>query len=212
MSRQCISTATRYLSFVHAVTRCVPRLLYAWLVVRFWRAGSRIIYRLIHVRRHGATAVTPRESICRIRIKLPRDACLLSASTGPAGVPVLVCSCCSAAVRFGSKARITAPQHCCPLRLDQRTLGQDDYRMPPDDLTSMAECGVRPMLTLRPTGLSSPAYRNWLDYVIVADGRAVGRILRGSPHPAGSALVLVHHGVRRSEAGHQYERPRREPG
>jgi hypothetical protein len=31
-------------------------------------------------------------------------------------------------------------------------------------------------LTLRPTGLSSPAYRDWLDYVIVADGRAVGRI------------------------------------
>ena len=31
-------------------------------------------------------------------------------------------------------------------------------------------------LTLRPTGLSSPAYRAWLDYVIVADGRAVGRI------------------------------------
>jgi hypothetical protein len=31
-------------------------------------------------------------------------------------------------------------------------------------------------LTLRPTGLSSPAYRNWLDYVIVADGRAVGRV------------------------------------
>ena len=31
-------------------------------------------------------------------------------------------------------------------------------------------------LTLRPTGLSSPAYRHWLDYVIVADDRAVGRI------------------------------------
>jgi hypothetical protein len=32
------------------------------------------------------------------------------------------------------------------------------------------------MLTLRPTGLSSPAYRDWLDYVIVEDRRAVGRI------------------------------------
>ena len=31
-------------------------------------------------------------------------------------------------------------------------------------------------LTLRPTGLSSPAYRDWLDYVIVADGRDVGRV------------------------------------
>ena len=31
-------------------------------------------------------------------------------------------------------------------------------------------------LTLRPTSLSSPAYREWLDYVIVADGRGVGRV------------------------------------
>jgi bifunctional non-homologous end joining protein LigD len=31
-------------------------------------------------------------------------------------------------------------------------------------------------LTLCPTGLSSHDYRDWLDYVIVADGRAVGRI------------------------------------
>jgi hypothetical protein len=32
------------------------------------------------------------------------------------------------------------------------------------------------MLTLRRTGLSSPAYRDWLDYVIVEDGRDVGRV------------------------------------
>ena len=31
-------------------------------------------------------------------------------------------------------------------------------------------------LTLRPTGLSSPAYRDWLDYVIVEDCRDVGRV------------------------------------
>jgi hypothetical protein len=31
-------------------------------------------------------------------------------------------------------------------------------------------------LTLRPTGLSSPAYRDWLDYVVIQDDRAVGRI------------------------------------
>jgi hypothetical protein len=31
-------------------------------------------------------------------------------------------------------------------------------------------------LTLRPTGLSSPAYRDLLDYVIVEDGRDVGRL------------------------------------
>ena len=32
------------------------------------------------------------------------------------------------------------------------------------------------MLTLRCTGLSSPAYRAWLDYIIVEDGRDVGRL------------------------------------
>jgi hypothetical protein len=31
-------------------------------------------------------------------------------------------------------------------------------------------------LTLRRTGLSSPAYQDWLDYVIVEDGRDIGRI------------------------------------
>ena len=31
------------------------------------------------------------------------------------------------------------------------------------------------MLTLRATGLSAPAYRDWLDYVIVEDGRDLGR-------------------------------------
>jgi hypothetical protein len=32
------------------------------------------------------------------------------------------------------------------------------------------------MLALRPTGLSSPAYQDWLDYVIVENGRDVGRL------------------------------------
>jgi hypothetical protein len=32
------------------------------------------------------------------------------------------------------------------------------------------------MLTLRPSGLSSPAYRDWLDYIVLEDGRAVGRM------------------------------------
>jgi hypothetical protein len=45
--------------------------------------------------------------------------------------------------------------------------------MRPDNLASMGDC---PMLTLRPTDLSSPAYRDWLDYVIVEDGRDVGRL------------------------------------
>ena len=45
--------------------------------------------------------------------------------------------------------------------------------MRPDNLASMGDC---PMLTLRPTGLSSPAYWDWLDYVIVEDGRDVGLV------------------------------------
>jgi hypothetical protein len=31
-------------------------------------------------------------------------------------------------------------------------------------------------LTLRPTGLASPAYRDWADYIVLEDGRAVGSI------------------------------------
>ena len=32
------------------------------------------------------------------------------------------------------------------------------------------------MITLRPSGLSSSAYRDWGDYIVLEDGRAVGRI------------------------------------
>jgi hypothetical protein len=32
------------------------------------------------------------------------------------------------------------------------------------------------LLTLRPTGLSSPVYADWLDYTVIEDGRAVGRM------------------------------------
>jgi hypothetical protein len=39
------------------------------------------------------------------------------------------------------------------------------------------------MLTLRPTGLSSPAYRDWLDYVIVENGRNVGRLYEDRHSP-----------------------------
>jgi hypothetical protein len=38
-------------------------------------------------------------------------------------------------------------------------------------------------LTLRPAGLSSPAYRDWLDYVIVEDGRDVGRLYEDRHSP-----------------------------
>ncbi len=65
--------------------------------------------------------------------------------------------------RNGSKARITAPQHCCLLHLDRRTSPA---------LMIASKC----TLTLRPSGLSSPAFGDWLDYVVVDDGRDVGRI------------------------------------
>jgi hypothetical protein len=45
--------------------------------------------------------------------------------------------------------------------------------------TQLAAARAFIMLTLRPTGLSSPAYRDWLDYVIVEDGRDVGLLERG---------------------------------
>jgi hypothetical protein len=32
------------------------------------------------------------------------------------------------------------------------------------------------MLTLRRTALASPAYQDWLDYIIIDDGRDVGRL------------------------------------
>jgi hypothetical protein len=51
------------------------------------------------------------------------------------------------------------------------------------------------MLTLRPTGLSSPAYRSWLDYVIVEDGRGRGAALRRPAQQAEISLVLVDYGL-----------------
>jgi hypothetical protein len=38
-------------------------------------------------------------------------------------------------------------------------------------------------LTLRPTALSSPAYRDWADYIVREDSRAVGRIYEDRPLP-----------------------------
>ena len=66
-------------------------------------------------------------------------------------------------------------------------------------------------LTLRPTGLASPAYRDWADYIVLEDGRAVGRIYEDR-HTLPNCAVLVHHGVRRSQAERHYKRARREPG
>ena len=55
-------------------------------------------------------------------------------------------------------------------------------------------------LTLRPTGLSSPAYRDWLDYVIVEDGRDVGRIYQDRHSKPETAVVLVDLRLRQSHA------------
>ena len=38
-------------------------------------------------------------------------------------------------------------------------------------------------LSLRAAGLSSPAYRDWLDYVIVEEGRDVGRLYEDRHSP-----------------------------
>jgi hypothetical protein len=46
------------------------------------------------------------------------------------------------------------------------------------------------MLALRPTDLSSPAYRDWLDYVIVEDGRDVGRLYEDRHHEAVKYLIV----------------------
>src|SRR3984893_10699987 len=52
------------------------------------------------------------------------------------------------------------------------------WRRPPSLSSAQARWGretdVTVALTLRRTGLSSPAYRDWLDYVIFEDGRGVG--------------------------------------
>jgi hypothetical protein len=42
--------------------------------------------------------------------------------------------------------------------------------------TATAHGVLTAMLTLRPTGLSSPAYRDLVDYIVIQDNRAVGRI------------------------------------
>jgi hypothetical protein len=39
-------------------------------------------------------------------------------------------------------------------------------------------------LSLRPTGLSSPAYRHQLDYVVIEDGQTIGRMYEDPHAPA----------------------------
>jgi hypothetical protein len=62
-------------------------------------------------------------------------------------------------------------------------------------------------LTLRPTGLSSPAYADKLDYVVCEDGKVIGRLYEDVTAPR-SSLVLVHHGVRRPQAADEQARRR----
>ena len=39
------------------------------------------------------------------------------------------------------------------------------------------EAAIAPMLTMRPTGLASPAFADWEDWTVLDDGRIVRRIL-----------------------------------
>ena len=67
-------------------------------------------------------------------------------------------------------------------------------------------------LTLRPTGLSSPAYVDQPDYIVCEDGKAIGRMYQDRqtlPELRWFWSITVYG---RSKAGHQYERARREPG
>ena len=49
--------------------------------------------------------------------------------------------------------------------------------------TQLAAAHAFIMLTLRPTGLSSSAYQDWPDYVVVEDGRDVGRLCEDRHSP-----------------------------
>jgi hypothetical protein len=66
-------------------------------------------------------------------------------------------------------------------------------------------------LTLRPTGLSSPAYRDWADYIVRDDGRDVGRIYEDR-HSRPELRWLGDLDLRQSEARHHHKRARGEPG
>jgi hypothetical protein len=50
--------------------------------------------------------------------------------------------------------------------------------------TQLAAARAFIMLTLRPTGLSSSAYQDWLDYLVVEDGRDVGRLYEDRHSPS----------------------------
>jgi hypothetical protein len=53
-------------------------------------------------------------------------------------------------------------------------------------------------LTLRPTGLQSPANEDWPDYSIFEGSYRIGRLYEDRRrHSAGAAVVLVHYGRRR---------------
>jgi hypothetical protein len=63
-----------------------------------------------------------------------------------------------------------------------------------------------------PAGHCAPAYRDLIDYIVIQERPRCGAHLRGPPHPAISAVVVVDHRVRGCEAGHHYEWSRRDPG
>jgi hypothetical protein len=67
-------------------------------------------------------------------------------------------------------------------------------------------------LTLHRTGVSSAAYGGWLDYVIINDGRDVGRLYEDRHSRPSAPVVLVDHDLRQSQARSYHKRACAEPG
>ena len=63
-------------------------------------------------------------------------------------------------------------------------------------------------LSLRRTGLSPPAYRDWLDYVIVEDGRDMGRVYRDRHNRPELRWFWSISDLRHSQARHHDQRAR----
>jgi hypothetical protein len=68
------------------------------------------------------------------------------------------------------------------------------------------------VLTLRRTGFSPPIYRDQLDYEVIEDGRAIGRMYEDKHALPEAALVLVNNCVRGGSAGCDNQRSGRDVG
>ena len=65
-----------------------------------------------------------------------------------------------------------------------------------DSLRRAGASIISAMLSMRKTGLSSPAYADWSDCVVYDDGRPIGRIYENPADSVRVALVLGSHGAR----------------